>query len=146
MSEVQLAIATVPKQEWGELYGQQEALKNGTIFKELDKPFFAAVEITKTQKSDNFFKSQEQQEREKLMCRIMEVSFILDDLTLYLDMHEQDAQALSMFQEKSMERAQLKAEFAEKYYPLTRDCIKDAKEMSPFAWQDGPIPWEGGCI
>lgn len=40
-----LAIASVPVQSWGELYNQDDALKTGTIFKELDLPFFAAEQI-----------------------------------------------------------------------------------------------------
>ena len=35
-----LAIASVPVQSWGELYDQDAALKTGTIFKDLDLPFF----------------------------------------------------------------------------------------------------------
>ena len=37
-----LAIASVPFQNWGELYEQAKALSIGTIFRELDKPFFAS--------------------------------------------------------------------------------------------------------
>ena len=40
-----LAIASVPVQSQGELYNQDDALKTGTIFKELDLPFFAAEQI-----------------------------------------------------------------------------------------------------
>lgn len=43
-----LAIASVSIQNWGELYDQNEALKTGTIFKELDMPFFAADQISTT--------------------------------------------------------------------------------------------------
>ena len=35
-----VAIATVPCQKWGETYDLAKALKVGTIFAELDKPFF----------------------------------------------------------------------------------------------------------
>jgi hypothetical protein len=35
-----LAIASVPKQKMGELYDVKTALKKGTIFKNLDMPFF----------------------------------------------------------------------------------------------------------
>ena len=34
-----LAIASVPIQEWGELYSADEAIKTGTIFRDLDLPF-----------------------------------------------------------------------------------------------------------
>jgi hypothetical protein len=35
-----LAIASVPKQPLGELYDLKTALKKGTLFKNLDMPFF----------------------------------------------------------------------------------------------------------
>ncbi|MGL6198011.1 MAG: spore coat associated protein CotJA [Lachnospiraceae bacterium] len=37
----ELGIASVPCQKWGELYDLKTAIKAGTIFKDLDKPFFA---------------------------------------------------------------------------------------------------------
>ena len=37
-----LAITTVPMQNWGDLYDKDEALKAGTIFKDLDLPFFCS--------------------------------------------------------------------------------------------------------
>ncbi len=37
-----LAMASVPIQTWGQIYDNQTALKKGTIFQELDMPFFAA--------------------------------------------------------------------------------------------------------
>ena len=34
-----LAMAYVPKQYWRALYGEEEGLLAGTLFRELDKPF-----------------------------------------------------------------------------------------------------------
>ena len=45
MQNAHLAVASVPVQSWGELYDQDAALKTGTIFKDLDLPFFAADQI-----------------------------------------------------------------------------------------------------
>ena len=42
MKQEKLAIAAVPVQEWGDVYDREEALKRGTVFPELDLPFFAA--------------------------------------------------------------------------------------------------------
>jgi hypothetical protein len=39
-----LAIATVPKQPLGELFDLKTALKKGTLFKNLDMPFFMGGE------------------------------------------------------------------------------------------------------
>ncbi|MDD6102183.1 MAG: spore coat associated protein CotJA [Clostridiales bacterium] len=38
-NEKALAMAYVPWQTWGSLYSPDEALKNGTVFKDLDKKF-----------------------------------------------------------------------------------------------------------
>ena len=45
MQNAHLAVASVRSQSWGELYDQDAALKTGTIFKDLDLPFFAADQI-----------------------------------------------------------------------------------------------------
>lgn len=37
-----LAMAYVPMQEFSSLYDPQQALDNGTLFADLDKPFLAA--------------------------------------------------------------------------------------------------------
>ncbi len=42
MQNAHLAIASVPVQSWGEVYDQNEALKTGTVFKDLDMPFFCS--------------------------------------------------------------------------------------------------------
>lgn len=136
-----LAIANIPIQPWGELLDDEKALCTGTVFQDLNLPFYAAEQVVSPSKhlpSD---------EREKLMTKISQVSFVLDDLNLYLDTHPEDAAARSLFLEKNGQRAQLKAEFAEKFYPLTRDCIKDdAPAGECFCWQKGPKPWEGACV
>ena len=86
MSETQLAIATIPMQQWGELYDDKDALDIGTIFKDLNKPFFAASIVMDHHTSDSEKpeekKSDEQIKREDMMRKIAQVSFVLDDLTL----------------------------------------------------------------
>jgi hypothetical protein len=142
MKETHLAIASVPCQQWGPLYDDGKALRQGTIFQELDLPFYVTEGIPEGQcaQKENSF---------QLLCQIQQISFVLDDLTLYLDMHSEDGQALSMYQEKLAVRDQLKKEFAQKFYPLTRDCVAYCQGQAgvhgdhAFCWQDGPMPWEG---
>lgn len=144
MQEEHLAIASVPIQKFGAVYEDCEALHIGTVFKDLDKPFFASG--TFQEKTQTIAKSAEQEKREELLNRILEVSFVLDDLTLYLDTHETDQEALKLYRKKGEERNRLKQEFAEQFYPLTRDCLRYCKEETAFCWQDGPMPWEGACV
>lgn len=148
MDNLHLGIASVPCQNWGELFTPEEALMIGTIFKELDKPFFAADALIQTLENtpQNSISSQ-QDDRECLLSKINQVSFVLDDLTLYLDTHPKDQNALQMFTEFSKKRDLLKKDFAKKHYPLTRDCLAECKvDHDGFCWQEGPIPWEGACI
>ena len=142
MKETHLAIASVPCQQWGPLYDDGKALRQGTIFQELDLPFYVTEGIPEGQCAQKENSSQ-------LLCQIQQISFVLDDLTLYLDMHSEDGQALALYQEKLTVRDQLKKEFAQKFYPLTRDCVAYCQGQAGvhgdhvFCWQDGPMPWEG---
>lgn len=40
-----LGIATVPIQQWGQIYDPTMALKRGTIFADLDLPFFGGGDL-----------------------------------------------------------------------------------------------------
>lgn len=132
MEKQKIGIASVNCQTWGELYSPEDALKNGTIFKELNRPFFADhVETSRNEGT--------------LLSKIDQVSFILDDLTLYLDTHADDQNALALYKDYSAKRNELKKEFARTNYPLTRDCVIEGMNTA-FSWQDGPIPWEGANI
>lgn len=146
MQEEHLAIASVPMQKWGALYEDCEAIRTGTIFRELNMPFYLAKDEVQNECKKAETVSEEQRQRENLMTKILETCFVLDDLTLYLDMHETDEEAMRLFLQKSQERTELKKEFASLFYPLTRDCIPDAKTTGGFSWQDGPMPWEGACV
>ena len=78
MQNAHLAVATVPVQSWGELYDQDAALKTGTIFKDLDLPFFAADQITGTLPSlEDSLKSPEEIRWRDKMLEVQKVSFIL---------------------------------------------------------------------
>lgn len=147
MQNQNLGIASVPYQTWGDLFTPEEALKIGTIFKELDMPFFAADTTTNNIPTNTNPNLSPEGDREFLLTKINETGFLLDDLTLYLDTHAEDPNALSLFREFSNKRNELKKEFAKSFYPLTRDCILECNgNPNGFCWQDGPVPWEGACI
>ncbi len=144
MQKTELAIATVPIQKWGPVYDGEKALEIGTIFEELNMPFFAAEELKASRPSVP--RSVKEQESCDLMKKLMETDFVIQDLTLYLDTHEEDKEALKLFQEKSREQAELKERFSKEFYPLTRDCMANCPGGDHFCWQSGPIPWEGVCV
>lgn len=114
-----LAISSVPVQTWGALYDKDEVLAAGTIFKELDLPFFAADHIpAKKGMTDP-------------LTEIQKVSFILDDLRLYLDTHPDDPDALTLLKRLVKERKSLTVDFAKEHYPLTPDCMAAVYEAEP---------------
>ncbi len=157
-----LAIASVPMQEWGALYGAEEALRVGTIFQDLNKPFFAADSgkqgVGSGQQKDggnrmdsgNREPGSEQQQREQMMAKIQETSFALDDVRLYMDTHPDDRQGLAFFKETLAKRKTLLSAYAQQFYPLTVDCSADRYEKDPasecYCWLKGPMPWEGACV
>lgn len=142
MQSEQLAIANIPIQTWKETYDIAKALKVGTIFPELDMPFFAAEQLQDqeigTKKETLLEKTAEQQEREQMLKQINEVSFALIDVTLYLDTQPEEIEAVNKRSTFLKERKELLKVFAERFYPLTQDCEG--------CWGKGPMPWEGACI
>lgn len=94
-------------------------------------------------------------DRTKLRKEIDEISFVINDLTLYLDTHPTEAEALTAFSEAMKQRKQLLDAYAKEFEPLTVDCVcPDTNNetgsftsypgQKHFTWSDGPLPWEGG--
>ncbi len=81
-------------------------------------------------------------EQTRMLKDISVISFTLVELTLYLDTHPFDKQAMEYFNHYARIENQLKQEFAAKYYPLNATYSMDNKEWS---WVLAPMPWEGGC-
>lgn len=148
MSQNHLAITSIQIQEWGVLYSEKEALNVGTIFHDLNKPFFAAEGVINTTNPLASNPENPLDNGEKLLEKITETQFFLDDLTLYLDTHEKDLTALKLYHEKAKECLKLKEQFAQEFYPLTTACIPCVSDYSneSFCWQKGPMPWEGACV
>lgn len=80
--------------------------------------------------------------REQLLNEINEVSFAVNEATLFLDTHPDDEAALAFFKETLPRRKTLMEQFAKEYEPLTVDCI--CPDTDHWSWTDGPLPWEGG--
>lgn len=87
-------------------------------------------------------------DRTALLKEIDEVSFAVNDVTLYLDTHPDCREGIAYFNEMAPRRAALLKQFAESFEPLTVDCIcKDQNALTDhFTWLDGPAPWEGGAL
>lgn len=89
----QLAIASVLPQEWGNLYDEAVALKIGTIFQELNMPFYLAEESIETEKMKNACLAAGEEAYAK--------KFAAYDALLYLDTHPKDQKALDYYRQVS---------------------------------------------
>ncbi|MBQ7955305.1 MAG: spore coat protein CotJB [Lachnospiraceae bacterium] len=81
-------------------------------------------------------------EHARMLKDINTISFTLVELTLYLDTHPHDKQAMEYFNHYARIEKQMKQEFSSKYYPLNASLSTDQKEWT---WATAPMPWEGGC-
>lgn len=80
--------------------------------------------------------------RQQLLNHINEVSFAVVDISLYLDTHPDDTEAMQYFREQSHMRNMAMNDYAKMYGPLTIDTADDAASES-WEWVTQPWPWEG---
>lgn len=90
----------------------------------------------------------QQPNRENLLAWINQVSFAVNEMTLYLDTHPDDEDALAFFREKLKMRQEALETYSRNFGPLTIDTANDNMSRS-FEWVQQPWPWElsrkGGC-
>ena len=77
--------------------------------------------------------------RDEAMRRVMEASFFMTDLALYLDTHPKDQKAFALFQKYAKKAQEARAAYEEKFGPLTH--MGAANEKS-WTWIDNPWPWD----
>ncbi len=121
-----LAVPYVPfQQQNSKTYSQADALANGTLFPGLNLPFHV--------------KTAPGNLAETLATELQALKFVVLELGLYLDTHQDDAEAFQLFQQyaKLVEEGTRRYEAA--YGPLTqRSAAQDAK----YTWLNDPWPWE----
>lgn len=142
--EKHLAIASVPIQTWNTIYDEEQAFKAGTIFPELNKPFYVTTMENETPSS-----KLELNREETMLREIQQVGFVVDDLRLYMDTHPEDKAGLKLLKEMLKRKRALMKEFALQFYPLAEVCMdviyKENPDSECYCWPEGRIPWEGVC-
>ena len=120
-----LAMAYVPMQRSADVtYDADTALARGTLFPGLDLPFMDLVngDLPSTPKTE-----------------MMAIDFVVDELELYLDTHEDDREAFDLYQTMLA----LQQEARERY---VRRCgvVKqsDMLGVERYTWLDDPWPWD----
>lgn len=80
--------------------------------------------------------------RSQLWNWIHEVSFAVTEISLYLDTHPDDEEALAFFHHYNEERKKALALYSANYSPLTLNSVQ--QEDDYWKWALEPWPWEGG--
>nr|WP_093210335.1 spore coat protein CotJB [Sediminibacillus albus] len=76
----------------------------------------------------------------QLLEQIQAVDFVLCELTLYLDTHPSDNEAIQQFNYHSKQSRQLKRQYEEQYGPLMQYGM--SYSSYPWNWKDAPWPWQ----
>ena len=106
------------------MYDPRKALVRGTLYEGLDLPFHGMVN-----------------KNEKLSTPLTElqtISFVLQELALYLDTHREDQEALSMYRNFQMLYEKAQKCYEAKYGPLNHMAPTEGE----YRWLDDPWPWE----
>ncbi|RWZ60236.1 spore coat protein CotJB [Halobacillus fulvus] len=78
--------------------------------------------------------------RYELMEKIQMVDFALVELTLYLDTHPNDQQAIQQFNQLAVESKEYKALYEKQFGPLRQ--FGASFSGYPWNWIDSPWPWQ----
>ena len=120
-----LATALTPFQRAAEpSYESNEALSRGTLFPGLDLPFMNIVnkDLPVTP-----------------MTELMAICFVVDELELYLDTHQNDREAFEMYQTFLALAKEAQRRYVQACGPVKQT---DQLGMDRYAWLDDPWPWE----
>ncbi len=107
----------------------EEGFKRGNMFKNLYDEYKNYKPRKLTAKN----------EREDMLLQIMEYTFAMIDIQLYLDMYPNDRDALKLFNAYLNNKKNLTNMFEEKYGPLT---IDSDNQKNNWTWNNSPWPWE----
>ncbi len=80
-------------------------------------------------------------ERMRLLNAVNQFGFALSDITLYLDTHPQDQEALDYYRHMNRMYHKASAEFENKFGPLTQFS---GQEENIWKWSTQTWPWERG--
>ncbi|MCM1083620.1 MAG: spore coat protein CotJB [Clostridium sp.] len=80
--------------------------------------------------------------KKELFNFISQVSFMLDDITLFLNTHPDCADAIDAYNEFKEIRREAVCDYTANYGPLNR---YDVNACNYWDWVNKPWPWEGEC-
>lgn len=126
-----LAVPYVPFQQKGtSKYDHSEALENGTLFPGLNLPFKLKAKAANVPMTP--------------LGELQALEFVLTELGLYLDTHQDDAQAMELYRQYAGLEKEGRARYEAMYGPITQTATAQSKTWD---WLKDPWPWnypEGG--
>lgn len=121
-----LAVPYVPfQQEGSQKYSQNEALANGTLFPGLNLPFHIKVNASSIANS--------------AAAELQALDFVITELGLYLDTHQNDAEAFALFQQYAKLAKEGRKRYEAMYGPVFQI---NAAQDATYTWLNDPWPWE----
>jgi spore coat protein JB len=75
-----------------------------------------------------------------LLEELQAVDFVLVELTLYLDTHPNDYEAIQQFNNCSLQRRRIAKQYEERFGPLLQ--YGHSYSGYPWNWDDTPWPWQ----
>ena len=127
-----LAVPYVPFQQNNpKRYSQNDALSNGTLFPGLNLPFHLKVDAPNAVNGP--------------LGELQALEFVLQELALYLDTHQDDSEAFALFQQYAALEKAGREKYESMYGPVTLFATAAQKNWN--GWVMDPWPWdypEGG--
>ena len=78
-------------------------------------------------------------ERTRLLLKIYQYDFAIDEIVLFLDTHPNDKNALNDYNRFIKERNEIVKEYVEKYGPIQ---IEGENKGASWQWINEPWPWQ----
>ena len=105
-------------------YEARKALIRGTLYPGLDLPFMGMVN--------------EKEKPDTMLSQMQTLSFVIQELALYLDTHREDTEALELYRAYQELREKMAKQYAAQCGPLNHM----QKGEGPYRWLDDPWPWD----
>lgn len=114
------------------LFNYEDGFKYGNMFKNEYDPY----------KNYRVLDLESNTELGKLLLKIYEYDFALNDLALYLDLHPEDMSVYKLFKKYTEEQRKYVDTYEKKYGPMELDN----SDYTNYLWDEGPWPFIGGVF
>ena len=114
------------------LFNYEDGFKYGNMFKNEYDPY----------KNYRVLDLESNTELGKLLLKIYEYDFALNDLALYLDLHPEDMGVYKLFKKYTEEQRKYVDTYEKKYGPMELDN----SDYTNYLWDEGPWPFIGGVF